>query len=264
MTEREHPISRSISARPTTFNEASRSVELVVATDADVGDGFRLSMARLPDYGPGPVPVMLDHANSTDRMAGRLDSLRLEGGQLIGRAVFADAPAADAGLALARSGIAASVKASVRPDDTRQNPDGTIQAMRWRLRHVALTPEGARALPLARDADVEQVVLPGPDHDDAVGRQTPGGLHHPGAMAGHQGVGEVAPRPGMGVDVTLHRRHGVEVLGPHRPVVEQGLRQPAHRSAAVSATLSRTYTGTSASGGSAKPSGQAAMARVAT
>jgi hypothetical protein len=152
MTEREHPISRSISARPTTFNEASRSVELVVATDADVGDGFRLSMARLPDYGPGPVPVMLDHANSTDRMAGRLDSLRLEGGQLIGRAVFADAPAADDGLALARSGIAASVRASVSPENARQNADGTIQAMRWRLRHVALTPEGADPLAITRSA----------------------------------------------------------------------------------------------------------------
>jgi hypothetical protein len=152
MTPREQEITRSISARPSTFSEATRSVEITVATGADVGDGFRLAMDRLPDYGPGPVPVMLDHANSTDRMAGRLDSLRLEAGQLIGRAVFADAPAADDGLALARSGIAASVRASVSPENTRQNADGTIQAMRWRLRHVALTPEGADPLAITRSA----------------------------------------------------------------------------------------------------------------
>jgi hypothetical protein len=151
MTEQE--ISRSAPARPSTFDPVSRSVELTLATSGDPGDGYRLNLDRLPDFGPAPVPLMLDHASSVDRMAGRLADIRIQGGALVARALFVDAPGADIGLELARSGIAVSIAAAFRPEDTVLNPDGTRSVMRWRLRHAALTPEGADRLALTRSAN---------------------------------------------------------------------------------------------------------------
>ena len=136
-------ITRTASPRPTTANEEERTIEMVVASEADVGDGVVLSMATLPDFGPGPVPVLLDHSNTTSAMAGRLESLRIERRQLIGLARFVDAPAADEGWALARSGVAVSVGAAVDPAHLQPQARGPDLATRWRLREVSLTPIGA-------------------------------------------------------------------------------------------------------------------------
>ena len=116
---------------------------MVIASERDVGDGVVLSMATLPDFGPGPVPLLLDHVNSTAAMAGRLESLRIERRQLIGLARFTDAPAADEGWALARSGVAVSVGAAVDPAHLQPQARGPDLATRWRLREVSLTPIGA-------------------------------------------------------------------------------------------------------------------------
>lgn len=126
---------------PKTADEATRSVELVIATDAMAPDGIRLRIAPDAVTWPQVVPVLLDHHNAIDRMAGRLESLRFDGGQLIGRAVFTDAPAADIGWQLARSGCAVSVGAIATA--FRSLPDGGDEATRWQLKHAAMVPNGA-------------------------------------------------------------------------------------------------------------------------
>lgn len=146
----ERIVTRAASPRPSTVDEEARTVELVVGTEADVGDGVVLSMARLPDFGPGPVPVLLDHQNSTSAMAGRLEALRIERRQLIGLARFTDAPAADEGWQLARSGVAVSVGASVDANYLEPQARGPDVATRWRLREVSLTPVAADAAAVTR------------------------------------------------------------------------------------------------------------------
>jgi hypothetical protein len=151
MTDR--TITRQALPRPTTANETAKTIELVITGERDPGDGIILSLRELPAYGPAPVPVLLSHANHTSAMAGRIESLRIEGGELIGLARFADAPAADEGWKLARSGSAVSVGASFSQSDLQPAPGGRAElATRWRLREVSLVPVGADALAVTRSA----------------------------------------------------------------------------------------------------------------
>ncbi|MEN9767013.1 MAG: hypothetical protein RLZZ32_973 [Cyanobacteriota bacterium] len=140
------------STRPATANDAQRTVELVISTARDVGDGVILSLDRMPAFGPAPVPVLLSHQNAAREMAGRITDLRIEAGELIGLAQFTDAPAADAGWQLARSGVAVSVGATFRPADLQPGPGGIDVAASWRLREVSLVPVGADPIARTRSA----------------------------------------------------------------------------------------------------------------
>jgi hypothetical protein len=146
-------ITRQALPRPSTANETSRTIELAITGERDPGDGIILSLRELPAYGPAPVPVLLSHANHTSAMAGRIESLRIEAGELIGLARFSDAPAAEEGWQLARSGSAVSVGASFNPADLQPAPGGHAElATRWRLREVSLVPVGADPMALTRSA----------------------------------------------------------------------------------------------------------------
>ncbi|MCT0249768.1 hypothetical protein [Synechococcus sp. CS-205] len=145
------PLHRSAFSKPKTVNEAARSVTLVIATDDPV-DGISLacnrSAVKLPD---APVPILLDHTNTTDRMCGRLSDLRFESGQVVGTAVMKDAPAADTGWALVRSGCATSVGATYLASDLERTGQFAT-AKRWTLRSIALVPQGQDTRTLARSA----------------------------------------------------------------------------------------------------------------
>ena len=92
---------------PSTVNEQSRTVELGIASESEVG-GLVLS-CRAADVTTAPVVnVLLDHRNETGSIAGRLLSLRADKGQLVGLAEFKDAPAAEIGWQLASRGCPTS------------------------------------------------------------------------------------------------------------------------------------------------------------
>lgn len=137
--------------RPTTADESTRRVELTIATSADVGDGIRLALDRVPDH-PPVVPVLLSHRNEADAMAGRILDLRIERGALVGIAEFTDAPAAEQGWQLARSGCAVSVGATFNPNDLRPGPDRIDLVTRWTLRECSLVPVAADAAAVTRAA----------------------------------------------------------------------------------------------------------------
>lgn len=137
--------------RPTTADEATRRIELTIATSADVGDGIRLSLDQIPDH-PPVVPVLLSHRNEADAMAGRILDLRIERGALVGIAEFTDAPAAEQGWQLARSGCAVSVGATFNPNDLRPGPDRIDLVTRWTLRECSLVPVAADAAAVTRAA----------------------------------------------------------------------------------------------------------------
>jgi hypothetical protein len=152
-------IDRAAFVRPASANEEDRTIDLVIASENPVG-GYVLRCA--PDavqLGEAPVPVMLDHTSTVDRMAGRLTGLRFDGGQLIGRAQFKDAPGAEMGWQLARSGCAVSVRALFSAQDVVSlNADADL-VRSWRLGHAALVPEGADSVCLTRSSDSTPMTL---------------------------------------------------------------------------------------------------------
>ncbi len=161
MTSTTRQLARATTLRaPTTANESTRSVELLIATSADVGDGISLTISNNAIEYPDVVPVMLDHVNGIDRMAGRLESIEVRSGQLFGVAVFTDAPAADIGWQLARSGCACSIHAEIL-QVARGRGDGPDQATKWRLRHIALVPMGMDPAAVTRGVTVYPFDLAG-------------------------------------------------------------------------------------------------------
>lgn len=130
-------------SRPSTVDEEARTVELEIATETPV-NGLVLRCSSEAVIHAPVVSVLLDHKNETSAMAGRLVSIRAEGGRVFGLAQFTDAPAAEVGWQLARSGCPTSVRAQYRLSDvqmgSRDEPD---VATRWRLGEVSLTPMGA-------------------------------------------------------------------------------------------------------------------------
>lgn len=83
----------SVSSAPLTFDEKSRSVEVVIATETPVlrydfwserfyDEVLSMDGATLPERG---IPFIRNHASySTDNIIGRTDSLRVEGDKLVG------------------------------------------------------------------------------------------------------------------------------------------------------------------------------------
>lgn len=132
-----------LAATPATANEQARTVELAIATDADVG-GVVLRCEPDAVTTAGVVNVLLDHRNETSAIAGRLLSIRAEKGQLIGLAEFTDAPAAETGWQLARRGCPTSVRAQFNADDIEPGRNGAPDVVgRWRLAEVSLVAVGA-------------------------------------------------------------------------------------------------------------------------
>ncbi len=135
-------ITRSASTRPSTANDTERTVELVIAT-SDPVDGLALDCsASAVSWSASPVPVLMDHTNTTGAMAGRLEAIRATGREVVALARFTDAPAAEAGWQLARAGCAVSVGAAVDWNSVQRMGSGEI-ARRWRLAEASLTPVGA-------------------------------------------------------------------------------------------------------------------------
>ncbi|NDC36102.1 MAG: hypothetical protein EBZ51_12210, partial [Synechococcaceae bacterium WB9_2_112] len=153
-------ITRAAQSRPQTVNEAERTVDLVIASDAPI-DGLSLSLDRMPAHGPGPLPVLLSHENRTAAMAGRLEGLRIERGRpslLIGTARFTDAPAADEGWQLARSGSNVSIGASIQPDSIQRSGDHDT-ATSWRIHEASLVPVGADHLAVTRSLHTQETTV---------------------------------------------------------------------------------------------------------
>ena len=134
-------VTRAATATPATVDEATRSVDLVIATETPL-NGIQLTCARSAvTTSDAPVPVLLSHDNHTDAMAGRLGPLRFEFGKIMARAFFTDAPAAEQGWQLAKAGCAVSVGASFVSDDTEMK--GSLEIVRrWRLVECSLVPAG--------------------------------------------------------------------------------------------------------------------------
>jgi hypothetical protein len=97
-------------SRGASWDEASRTARVVLSTDSDVGDGVILPHTREAiDWPSRPLPLVVDHGRTIDRVAGAVTQLQLEridGRQsLVGR-IELDGPAAELVEPLLRTGAA--------------------------------------------------------------------------------------------------------------------------------------------------------------
>jgi len=142
-------LTRAATTTPATIDEATRSVDLLIATEAPL-NGVALTCTRAAvSTADAPVPVLLSHDNHTESMAGRLGPLRFEAGKILARAYFTDAPAADQGWQLARAGCAVSVGASFGDADVQMQGNTEI-VRQWRLVECSLVPAGKDPAALTR------------------------------------------------------------------------------------------------------------------
>ena len=144
-----------LAALPTTPDEATRSAEVIVATEATIGGMVLQCREGAVVFPPGPVPLLLDHEAKVGAIAGRLERFELTGGELRALAVVADGPASEAAWPLVRSG---AVGVSVRAEILDSTPGGLGQpeiATRWRIREASLTPLPADPACIVRSAATE-------------------------------------------------------------------------------------------------------------
>ena len=165
--EQQAELRMAVSTRPTTANEEARTIEVVIATEAPINGLVLRCDSQSVEMSPGVIPILMDHRpDQIQAMAGRIRDIRFEGRQMIGLAEFKDAPAAEIGWQLARSGVNVSVGAYYQSSNRKALPGGGGVVDRWTLRHAALTPQGADPLCVSRSfapSDAMTASAPGPE-----------------------------------------------------------------------------------------------------
>jgi hypothetical protein len=141
-------IQRMALLAPNTWDEGTRSAQIVVSTDRDVGDGFMLLHDQTAIRWPGrPLPADYDHKRSSDSVWGAVTDLSLERAgdgttQLVGRVVV-DGPEDAMAIALPRlRNGSARFSVDARLYDWRDGAGGTLEATDWEPQVVSLVVAG--------------------------------------------------------------------------------------------------------------------------
>jgi len=141
-------IQRMALLAPNTWDEETRSAQIVVSTDRDVGDGFMLLHEQSAIRWPGrPLPADYDHKRSSDSVWGAVTDLSLERAgdgtaQLVGRVVV-DGPEEAMAIALPRlRNGSARFSVDARLYDWRNGADGVLEATDWEPQVVSLVVAG--------------------------------------------------------------------------------------------------------------------------
>lgn len=142
-------IQRTALLAPNSWNEETRSAEIVVSTDRDVGDGFQLLHTEEAIRWPArPLPTDYDHRRSSESIWGAVTDLKLEraadgSNQLIGRVVV-DGPEQAMNIALPRMRTgSARFSVDARVFKVREGgPNQPMVATEWEPTLVSLVPRG--------------------------------------------------------------------------------------------------------------------------
>lgn len=152
-------VTRQAFMVPSTANDSNRTCELVVATENPTRGLVLQCRAGAVSLPAAPPPICLDHNHTTAGMAGRITSIRFEDRKLIATASFNDAPAADQGWMIARSGCAVSVGASFDPLDLIEEKNYEV-CPRWTLLEASLVPVPGDKNCLVRSNNSPEVPTP--------------------------------------------------------------------------------------------------------
>jgi hypothetical protein len=133
---------------PNSWDEETRSAQIVISTDADVGDGIRLLHDRASVRFPGrPIPADYDHKRSSESIWGAVTDLNLERSSdgttsLVGR-VMIDGPEDAVAIALPRFRTgSARFSVDARLYTWRESADGMLEATDWEPQVVSLVAAG--------------------------------------------------------------------------------------------------------------------------
>ena len=133
---------------PNTWDEETRSAQIVISTDADVGDGFQL--VHSPDsirWPERPLPADYDHLRTSESIWGAVTDLSLERAadgtnQLVGKVVVDGPPAAmDLALPRLRTG-SARFSVDARIYAWAEAPGSLLMATDWEPQLVSLVAAG--------------------------------------------------------------------------------------------------------------------------
>lgn len=160
-------VQRMALPRANSWSEETRTVEVVLSTDADVGDGVILPHANEAIEFPNrPLPAVLDHRRDAEAVWGVVESLKLEdaGGvkSLVG-VVRVDGAAEAMALAepRLRNGSARfSIGARVLAWDASSMSEEMYRASRWTPVELSLVVVGQDRAAIQRSSDVPTVRKP--------------------------------------------------------------------------------------------------------
>jgi hypothetical protein len=159
---------------PNTWDEETRSAQIVISTDADVGDGFQL--VHSPDairWPERPLPADYDHLRTSESIWGAVTDLSLERAadgttQLVGQVVVDGPPAAmDLALPRLRTG-SARFSVDARIYGWAEAPGSVLMATDWEPQLVSLVAAGQDTHAVMR-GDQSQGVPPMTDETQAGG-----------------------------------------------------------------------------------------------
>lgn len=159
---------------PNTWDEEMRSAQIVISTDADVGDGFQL--VHSPDairWPARPLPADYDHLRTSESIWGAVTDLSLERAadgttQLVGKVVVDGPPAAmDLALPRLRTG-SARFSVDARIYAWAETPGSLLMATDWEPQLVSLVAAGQDTHAVMR-GDQSQGVPPMTDETQAGG-----------------------------------------------------------------------------------------------
>lgn len=133
---------------PNTWDEETRSAQIVISTDRDVGDGFMLQHDAAAIRWPArPLPADYDHLRSSESIWGAVTDLSLETAsdgsvQLVGRVVV-DGPEDAVAIALPRFRTgSARFSVDARIYAWRDDASGNLEATDWEPQVVSLVVAG--------------------------------------------------------------------------------------------------------------------------
>lgn len=154
-------IQRMALFAPNTWDEATRSAQIVISTDRDVGDGFMLLHDAAAIRWPGrPLPADYDHMRTSESIWGAVTDLSLERAedgtnQLVGRVVV-DGPEDAMAIALPRFRTgSARFSVDARLYAWRDGAGGMLEATDWEPQVVSLVVAGQDTHAVMRGNDPE-------------------------------------------------------------------------------------------------------------
>ena len=170
----EHQVQRMALLAPNSWDEETRSAEIVISTDRDVGDGFQLLHTQEAIRWPArPLPTDYDHLRTSASIWGAVTDLKLEraadgSNQLVGRVVV-DGPDDAMAIALPRMRTgSARFSVDARVYAVREGgPNEPLLATDWEPQLVSLVPRGQDTHAVMRGDQSTSGTLPMTDENQA-------------------------------------------------------------------------------------------------
>ena len=168
MTTKTGEVRRMAVAQPFTWDEETRSFEMNISSENDVGDGIVLAhRAEAFRFPSRPIPLTVDHSDRSEDVWGVVTDLRFETvdgvAVLVGRGVVDDNDSEPVQVALARlrNGSARfSVRAKAYAVADPETSFGPYVAVDWEMIETSLVLAGADPVSILRSSDTPSAKVP--------------------------------------------------------------------------------------------------------